>query len=87
MGWDSSPRFEKISAEYRACSENTPENIEKALRMAKEHVDSHPELKVPLVVLNSWNEWTEGTYLQPDDINGYGYLEAIKKVFLDEKGE
>jgi hypothetical protein len=83
MGWDSSPRFEKISAEYRACSENTPENIEKALRMAKEHVDSHPELKAPLVVLNSWNEWTEGTYLQPDDINGYGYLEAVKRVFVD----
>ena len=35
----------------------------------------------------AWNEWTEGTYLQPDDINGYGYLEAIKKIFIDQKGE
>lgn len=31
--------------------------------------------------INSWNEWTETSYLQPDDVNGYGYLEAVKKVF------
>ena len=28
---------------------------------------------------------TEMSYLEPDDINGYGYLEAIRDVFL--KGE
>ncbi len=25
---------------------------------------------------NSWNEWTETSYLQPDDLYGYGYLNA-----------
>ena len=84
MGWDSSPRFAQMPETYRACDENTPENIEKALRLAKDYVDTHDGLKVPLVVLNSWNEWTEGTYLQPDDLNGYGYLEAVKRVFVDE---
>lgn len=26
-------------------------------------------------------EWTEASYLQPDDLYGYGYLEAVKQVF------
>ena len=27
------------------------------------------------------NEWTEGSYLEPDTIHGLGYLEAIREVF------
>ncbi|MBQ4050324.1 MAG: glycoside hydrolase family 99-like domain-containing protein, partial [Oscillospiraceae bacterium] len=49
----------------------------------KAFVDSH-DLPVPLITVNSWNEWTETSYLLPDDVNGYGYLEAIRRVFLEE---
>ena len=38
-------------------------------------------LRAPLITVNSWNEWTETRYLQPDDLYGYGYLEAIRDVF------
>jgi len=31
--------------------------------------------------LNSWNEWTEGSYLEPDTVDGAKYLEAIRTVF------
>jgi hypothetical protein len=34
--------------------------------------------------INCWNEWTEGSYLEPDTVNGMAYLEAIKKVMSDE---
>jgi len=27
------------------------------------------------------DEWTEGSYLEPDTVNGMAYLEAIKSVF------
>jgi hypothetical protein len=79
IGWDNSPRT-KRSAVVR---ENTPERFEQGLRKAKAYIDARPELH-PLVTINSWNEWTETSYLQPDDVYGYGYLDAVKRVFVDE---
>ena len=34
----------------------------------------------PVVNIASWNEWTQQHYLEPDIENGYGYLEAVRKI-------
>ena len=80
VGWDSNPRYN----EFRDCivRNNTPEEVEKAFRLAKDYADAHPN-QAPLITVNSWNEWTETSYLEPDDLYGYGYLEAIKRVFCE----
>ncbi len=78
VGWDNNPRFKKLRRGIMR--DTTPENIEAGFRMAREYADTH-DLPVPLITLNSWNEWTETSYLEPDDRNGYAYLEAVKRVF------
>ena len=34
-------------------------------------------------ISRSVRDLAETSYLEPDDLYGYGYLEAIKKVFVD----
>ena len=81
VGWDSSPRT--FGVKGAIVKNNTPANFEQALRLVKKFVDDHPQ-QAPLITLNSWNEWTETSYLEPCTKYGYGYLEAVKKVFVDE---
>lgn len=35
------------------------------------------------IFIFSWNEWAEGGYLEPDEKNKYGYLEAVYKALLE----
>lgn len=80
IGWDNSPRTGRSAV----MKNNSPQNFAKALQMAKAYVDAHPK-QAPLITVNSWNEWTETSYLQPDNLYGYGYLDAVKSVFVDQK--
>ena len=81
VGWDTNPRYPKEVATPSAVN-SKPAKFEAALRRAKDFADRHTRPGVPrLITVNSWNEWTEGSYLEPDTVFGFGYLEAIRKVF------
>ena len=33
------------------------------------------------ITLTTWNEWTEGNFMEPSVEDGYAYLEAVRDVF------
>ena len=82
IAWDDTPRFPHKGEEHVSRYNATPENFAKALRLAKKYADEHPE-QIPLISINAWNEWVEGSYLLPDEVNGFGYLEAVKSVMKE----
>ena len=87
MGWDASPRciqsdqFGLKSYPWTpVLTGNTPGAFKTALLDAKHFLDKYnPKHKI--LVINSWNEWTEGSYLLPEKKYGDAYLKAIRQVF------
>jgi hypothetical protein len=87
VGWDPSPRTVQSDAYLNAgypftpvLANNTPERLREALALAKRWLDERPRAS-RILTLNAWNEWTEGSYLEPDTVYGMQYLEAIRAVF------
>jgi glycerophosphoryl diester phosphodiesterase len=88
MGWDPSPRAFQ-GDEYgdfgypftNTICDNTPERFRAALELTKQRL-LHRQGKPRILNINCWNEWTEGSYLEPDTKTGMKYLEAIRDTFL-----
>lgn len=78
VDWDNTARKGKNG---RIVLGTTPGRFECYLRKQK---DIAEEIKSEYIFINAWNEWGEGTYLEPDKKNGWDYLEAVKRVFLVE---
>ena len=79
IGWDNTHRNPSAGRE-QVVMNSTPDAFEACLWKAKAWLDARPN-QAPLVTINSWNEWTEGSYLLPDMRWGYGYLQAVRNVF------
>lgn len=88
MGWDSSPRCRNArdwatrrDYPYGAVMvNNTPAAFRESLERARPLAEANPPGQ-RVVTINSWNEWGEGSYIEPDTTHGMGYLEAIRDVF------
>lgn len=76
-GWDNTPRKGKAGL---VLSNNTPELFEKymtiQIKRAKEIY------KKDMIFVTAWNEWAEGSILEPTEKDGYGYLEALKNALI-----
>jgi hypothetical protein len=77
-GWDSRP-WEGKAAHYRENA--TPEKFRVMLRYAKTLMDSQPDM-TKILVIEAWNEFGEGAYIEPTKKWGFQYLESIKQVFV-----
>ena len=75
VDWDNSPRKDlKTSLVMRNVSVD-------AFRKGFSHLFAKAtRAGSPFIFINAWNEWAEGTYLEPDEERGMAYLEVIKAV-------
>lgn len=86
VGWDSTPRiaqevpFVRGPYPFLSVFDQTPEQFEESLLRALAFTEKYPT-EHPVITINAWNEWTEGSALLPDETHRYGFLEAVKKVF------
>ena len=87
MGWDATPRTCQsdifTNSEYpfmAVMTGNTPERFKAALQAAKQFVDRKGGTQ-RILNINAWNEWTEGSYLEPDTTYKMEYLKVVRDVF------
>ena len=71
--WDNSPRRGSIEKSV-ILHGSTPEHYERWLKAAISRAQKLPGER--LLFVNAWNEWAEGTHLEPDLRHGRAYLEA-----------
>ena len=88
INWDNSPRAHPEASWDKPAAHvvnpvmvgNTPAAFAEASRIIRDRLLASPT-QPKVVTVNAWNEWPEGSVLEPDEEYGYGYLEAIKAVF------
>jgi len=87
MGWDPSPRAAQsdgygnfVYPFTNTISGNSPERFRAALLLTKRRLLADKD-GPRILNINCWNEWTEGSYLEPDTVHGMQYLDAIRDVF------
>lgn len=80
--WDNSPRSGRRGLVLTGSS---PELFKKVLTLAFLNLASRPSVydTGDFVFLKSWNEWAEGNYVEPDQLTGRRYLEAIAGAYSD----
>ena len=73
-GWDNTARRMN---ESHIVHGSTPAKFRHWLRQVVQHECQDAESAGRMVFINAWNEWAEGTYLEPDRDYGHAWLEAI----------
>ncbi|NOR87918.1 MAG: hypothetical protein GQ527_09935 [Bacteroidales bacterium] len=77
MNWDNTARKKSDSVSFLGLN---PDVFEDWFSSCCEHIIENNDEDNRLVFVNAWNEWAEGTHLEPCKKWGYAYLNRIGKV-------
>jgi lipopolysaccharide biosynthesis protein len=75
--WDNTARRQNDGFTF---IHSSPEAYKKWLTLAISHTRRFLPEDKQFVFINSWNEWGEAAYLEPDRIYGYAYLQATAEA-------
>lgn len=76
VGWDNSPRRGSGGAIMTGV---TPQAFGRELQSELARPDWNSS-GTRILMLNAWNEWAEGNYLEPDQQHGHAYLEQVREA-------
>lgn len=82
MGWNDMAWVNHATGTF-----NTPEEYEDLLSWTKNELNpTLPESQFGkrMILLATWNEFGEGHFIQPTKLHGFGYLDAVRKVFIGD---
>jgi len=82
MGWDNTARRKKGVFIAHGAS---PELYKKWLKAIIQQEIQHNPASESLVFINAWNEWAEGTTLEPDIRFGHGFLQATQTAIAESQ--
>ncbi len=77
-GWDARPWHGENTLVRTG---RTPELFKRHLMECKRFLDQRGE---KMLFIEAWNEWGEGSYIEPHREFGFGYLEAVREVFAPQ---
>jgi len=84
-GWDARPWHGSRAIVY---TNNTPERFKQHLLRARDFLDRNPpHPKHEICIIEAWNEFGEGSFIEPHAKYGFGQLDAIRQVFADAPRE
>lgn len=74
--WDSRPRH---GDRARVITGKTPAKFKTMCENSLKYIDK----RVNMAIIEAWNEWGEGSFIEPDKDWGFGFLDAVRDVFTD----
>lgn len=80
VNWDNTPRRGKSG---RVIVNSTPLKFEYYMEKLISKVKK--EYSTDYIFLTAWNEWSEGSYLEPDERNGFAYIKALREAIKNNE--
>jgi O-antigen biosynthesis protein len=77
--WDNTARRMSTASVFAGATPGAFQAwLEEAIRLTCEHNVGDERI----VFVNAWNEWAEGTHLEPDRMFGHANLEAVRNALV-----
>ena len=77
LSWDNTARRQNESNVFTCCTPRAYQVwLEHLIRQTREQNFGDERM----IFINAWNEWAEGTHLEPDQRFGHGFLEATRSA-------
>ena len=77
--WDNTPRHKERGYLFQGVS---PDKFKSYFKQLIDNTKNFYD--TDMIFVFAWNEWAEGGYLEPDEKNGFAFLEAIKECLSKE---